>query len=119
MTDSQDAFVRGLSRRKFLSIAAATGAGVVGGGAVLAGCAGGSSGGPGGGTGGGGGGGGGAVTWASWANPGEAVRFKEYSTDYQKRTGTKTTYQTVVGDYTAKLLTQLQGGSAADAFYVG
>ena len=119
MADSQDAFVRGLSRRKFLSMAAAAGAGVVGGGAVLAGCGGGSSGGPGGGTGGGGGGGGGAVTWASWANPGEAARFKEYSTDYQKRTGTKTTYQTVVGDYTAKLLTQLQGGSAADAFYVG
>ena len=70
MADSQDAFVRGLSRRKFLSMAALAGAGVVGGGAVLAGCGGGSSGGPGGGTGGGGGGGGGAVTWSNWANPG-------------------------------------------------
>ena len=118
MTDGNDAFVRGLSRRKFLTTAALAGVGVVGGGAVLSACGGGSSGGPGGGTG-GGGGGGGAVTWASWANPGEAARFKEYSTDYQKRTGVKTTYQTVVGDYTAKLLTQLQGGSAADAFYVG
>ena len=47
------------------------------------------------------------------------MRFKEYSTDYQKRTGTKVTYQTIVGDYTPKLLTQLSGGSAADAFYVG
>ena len=63
--------------------------------------------------------GGGAVTWSNWANPGEATRFKEYSADYQKRTGTKVTYQMIVGDYTPKLLTQLSGGSAADAFYVG
>jgi multiple sugar transport system substrate-binding protein len=121
MTDTKGAFGQTLSRRRLLGMGALAGIGVASSG--LAACGGGSSGGPGGGAGGGGGGGGGqqggAVTWASWANPGEAERFKQYSQDYQKRTGTKTTYQTVVGDYTAKLLTQLQGGSAADAFYVG
>lgn len=116
MADNNEAFVRGLSRRKFLTSAALAGAGVVGGGSVLSACGGGSRGGPGGNT---GGGGGGAVTWASWANPGEAARFKEYSADYQKRSGTKITYQTIVGDYPTKLLTQLAGGSAADAFYIG
>ena len=33
--------------------------------------------------------------------------------------GTKITYQIVSGDYHPKLLTQLAGGSAPDAFYVG
>ena len=116
MTDTKGAFGQTLSRRRLLGLGALAGISVAG----FSACGGGSSGGPGGAASGGGGGQqGGAVTWASWANPGEAVRFKEYSTDYQKRTGTKTTYQTVVGDYTSKLLTQLQGGSAADAFYVG
>ena len=32
---------------------------------------------------------------------------------------TKITFQIIVGDYTPKLLTQLAGGSAPDAFYVG
>jgi multiple sugar transport system substrate-binding protein len=88
---------------------------VVGGGALSA-CGvggGGNSGGPGGGS------EGGTVTWSSWANPGEAERFKEYSKDYQGRTGVKTTYQTITGDYRPKLMTQLQGGSAPDCFYVG
>jgi multiple sugar transport system substrate-binding protein len=62
---------------------------------------------------------GGTVTWGSWANPGEAERFKKYSADYQTKTGTKVIYQVVSGDYLAKLLTQLSGGSAPDAFYVG
>jgi multiple sugar transport system substrate-binding protein len=54
-----------------------------------------------------------------WANPGEAERFKKYSADYQTKTGTKVIYQVVSGDYLAKLLTQLSGGSAPDDFYVG
>ena len=61
---------------------------------------------------------GGAVTWASWANPGEAERFRQFSKDYQSQHDTKITYQIVTGDYNSKLLTQLAGGSAPDAFYV-
>lgn len=121
MTETKDALGRAVSRRGFLGTAALAGVSVAGSGALLAGCGGGSSGGPGGGTGGGGGGaeGTGPVTWASWANPGEAERFKQYSKDYEAKNGNKITYQTVVGDYQAKILTQLAGSSAPDAFYVG
>lgn len=118
MKESSDAFTRRpLTRRRFLATTALTGVGVAGGGSVLAAC--GVGGGGGGAAGGGGGKEGGAVTWGSWANPGEAERFKAYSKDYEERSGMKITYQTVVGDYKAKLMTQLQGGSAPDAFYVG
>ena len=61
----------------------------------------------------------GTLTWGSWANPGEAERFRAYSADWQKKTGVKVTYQSVAGDYLSKLLTQLSGGSAPDAFYAG
>lgn len=122
MKDTKDALGQAVSRRSFLATSALTGVGVAAAG-TLAACGGGSSGGPGGGAGGGGGGAGGAgsgaVTWGSWANPGEAERFKTYSKDYQTKTGTKVTYQTVVGDYAQKMITQLSGGSAPDAFYVG
>ncbi|MBM7800396.1 multiple sugar transport system substrate-binding protein [Microlunatus panaciterrae] len=116
MEETKDAFTRSpMTRRRFLTTTALAGVGVAAGGSVLAACGGGSSGG-------GAGGGGkktGSVTWASWANPGEAERFKAYSKDYAKKTGNKITYQTVVGDYKTKLMTQLQGNSAPDAFYVG
>ena len=65
------------------------------------------------------GGGGGPITWASWANPGEGERFKQFSKDYTSKYGVQVTWQQVVGDYQSKLLTQLAGGSAPDAFYVG
>ena len=73
------------------------------------------------GTGGGAGGGksGGSLTWANWANPGEAERFRQFSTDYQSKNGTKVTYQTVVQPYDTKIITQLAGGAGPDAFYVG
>ncbi len=61
----------------------------------------------------------GPITWASWANPGEGERFKAFSQNYTKQYGNKVTWQQVVGDYQSKLLTQLAGGSAPDAFYVG
>lgn len=99
-----------MSRRRFLSASALA---IAGGGTVLAGCGSGSSGGPGAAS------SKGAVTWASWANPGEAIRFKEYSKSYEQSSGAKVTYQTVVGDYQAKLLSQLAGAAAPDAFYVG
>jgi len=122
MTVTKDALGRSVSRRSFLATSALAGASVAGSGALLAACGGGSSGGPGGGTGGGGAdaatGRGGAVTWGSWANPGEAERFRQVSKDYQQKYDTKVTFQIVTGDYMPKLLTQLAGGSAPDAFYV-
>jgi multiple sugar transport system substrate-binding protein len=56
---------------------------------------------------------------ASRANPGEGERFKQLSKDYTSQHGVQVTWQQVVGDYQSKLLTQLAGGSAPDAFYVG
>ncbi|WP_114856112.1 ABC transporter substrate-binding protein [Brachybacterium sp. YJGR34] len=103
---------RPLGRRALL-----TGTGAVaaaGASTVLTSCGSGSSGMPADGAGGGGG-----VTWSSWANPGEAERFKQFSQDYEESTGVSVTWQQVVGDYQAKLLTQLASGSGPDAFYVG
>lgn len=59
----------------------------------------------------------GPVTWSNAANPGEIERFKQFSKDYEPKHGNKITYQTVTGDYATKILTQLAGGSAPDAFY--
>lgn len=117
MKEAAAAFDRSLSRRGVLKGTALAGLGAVGGTTVLSACGGESStpadkgGEP--------GKAGGSVTWGSWANPGEAERFKTYSKNYEEKTGTKTTYQVVVGDYQAKLLTQLTGGTAPDAFYIG
>jgi multiple sugar transport system substrate-binding protein len=58
-----------------------------------------------------------SLTWANWANPGEAERFREFNTRYQKQVGVQLNYQIVVGDYTQKLLTQVVGKTAPDAFY--
>jgi multiple sugar transport system substrate-binding protein len=116
MSDTKDAFSRVVSRRRLLATSALAAFSVAGSGVLLSACGGGTS--PSG-TGSGAKKGGGTVTWRSWANPGEAERFKKYSADYQTKTGTKVTYQVVSGDYATKLLTQLSGGSAPDAFYVG
>lgn len=67
----------------------------------------------------GGSGGGGSVSWAAWANPGEDERYKQFATELGKKIDAKVSFQAVVGDYQAKLLSQLAGGSAPDAFYVG
>jgi multiple sugar transport system substrate-binding protein len=115
--ESNEIYRRPVPRRQFLTGAALAGLGLAGGSSVLAACGGSSS--SGGSSGGGGNKIGGALTWASWANPGEAERFRQYSKEFQSKYGTKVTYQTIVGDYQAKLLTQLAGGAAADAFYVG
>ena len=115
MSDTRDAPSRVVSRRRLLATSALAVFSVAGSGALLSACGGAtlpSGAGSGEKT-------GGTVTWGSWANPGEAERFKKYSADYQTKTGTKVIYQVVSGDYLAKLLTQLSGGSAPDAFYVG
>lgn len=113
INDSTD---RPVGRRSLLGAALG-----LGGTSLLAACGSGSTGLPGGNPSGsqGGTGGTGPVTWASWANPGEAERFKQVSAEYEKKHGNKVTWQQVVGDYQAKILTQLAGGSAPDAFYVG
>ena len=107
------------SRRRLLGTAALTGTALAGS-SVLSACGGGSSGGP---QPGGAGSAGdkavGNVTWASWANPGEAERFKKYSADYASKSGGKITYQTVVEPYAQKIVTQLAGAAGPDAFYVG
>lgn len=123
MAEVKDALGRVISRRGFLG-STALAALAIGGAGSLSGCGGGSTGGPGGDTGGGeqgdaASGRGGAVTWGSWANPGEAERFRQVSKDYEAKYETKITFQIVTGDYNSKLLTQLAGGSAPDAFYVG
>ena len=107
---------RVVSRRGFLGAAAVAGLGATGAGVLLAGCSSGApkaapTGGPGGAT--------GPVTWASWANPGEAEAYRRVSEEYTKKYGNKITWQQVVGDYQTKILTQLAGGAAPDAFYVG
>jgi multiple sugar transport system substrate-binding protein len=119
MTEVKDALGRAVTRRSFLGTTAVAAVSV----GALSACGGGSSGGPGGGSGGEQGdaaaGTGGAVTWASWANPGEAERFRQVSKDYESKYQTKITFQIIPSDgYIAKLLTQLAGGSAPDAFYV-
>ncbi|WP_115790277.1 ABC transporter substrate-binding protein [Arthrobacter silvisoli] len=73
----------------------------------------------GGGSGSGGPSGGGSVTWGAWANPGEGERYKKFAEELSKKISAKVNFQAVVGDYEAKLLSQLSGGAAPDAFYVG
>jgi multiple sugar transport system substrate-binding protein len=115
MSDTKDALTRSVSRRSFLGTSALAAASIAGSGSLLAACGGESGGGA---PGGQSSGGGGQVTFANFANPGEKVRFQEFCEDYQKRTGTKVTYQTVVQPYATKMVTQLAGGAAADVFYV-
>jgi multiple sugar transport system substrate-binding protein len=122
MTEVKDALGRAVSRRSFIGTTALAGLGVAGAGTLLAGCGGGSGAGPNAGGGGEAGnadtGEGGTLTWGNWANPGEATRFREVTKAYEEEFKTKLTYQIVTGDYNSKLLTQLAGGSAPDAFYV-
>jgi multiple sugar transport system substrate-binding protein len=117
MTEVKDALGRAVTRRSFLGTTALAGLGVAGAGTLLAGCGSGSGGGAGGG-GGEGQEGGGPITWGNWANPGESTRFKEFSADYTKQHGVQVNWQQVVGDYQPKIMTQLAGGAAPDAFYV-
>lgn len=67
----------------------------------------------------GGSGSGGSVTWGAWANPGESERYKKFAEELSRKINAKVSFQSVVGDYEAKLLSQLAGGAAPDAFYVG
>jgi len=106
-----------ISRRRFLRTAGAGLAGVTlaacgsgGGGAQPAGQAGGTTGGPLAGA---------SIKWSSWGNPGETQRLKEFTDDFNQRTGAQSQFIPVPSDYEPKLLTQLSGGTAPDAFYSG
>ena len=68
---------------------------------------------------GGAGSGGPELTWAGWDGPPASDRFREFSERMTDELGVKVTYQQVVGDYLAKLLSQLSAGAAPAAFYVG
>lgn len=60
-----------------------------------------------------------SLTWSSWTNPGEAERHEAFSKELGEKLGLKTKFQAITGDYQQKLLAQLAGGAAPDAFYVG
>jgi len=61
------------------------------------------------------------VTWSSWGNTGEVALLKQFSENYNSsQSAIKANYIPVPTDgYEAKLLTQLNGGTAPDAFYSG
>jgi multiple sugar transport system substrate-binding protein len=114
-----------VSRRRFLRTAAAGIAGITlaacgsggGGSAQPAGQTGGTTGGQ---AGGAAGAAGAAFKWSTWGNPGEIQRFKEFTDDYNKRTGAKVELVPIPNDgYPQKILTQLSGGTAPDVFYAG
>jgi multiple sugar transport system substrate-binding protein len=114
---------RSVSRRTFLASSGWAGLGLAGG-SLLAGCTGGSD-----------GGGtitppstppsisgdiaGGSLTWGTWANAGEAERFKRFTLDYAAQNEVKATFRQLPGgfDYLPALLKELKDGTAPDAFY--
>lgn len=60
------------------------------------------------------------ITWSTWGNPGEIQRFQEYTTEFNQQTGANAELIPIPNDgYKAKILTQLSGGTAPDAFYSG
>jgi len=59
------------------------------------------------------------IKWSTWGNAGELERFKQYTEDFNTRTGAKANLIPQPQDYEAKLLTQLSGGTAPDLFYSG
>ena len=61
------------------------------------------------------------VTWTSWGNTGEVANLKSFTDDYNaSQSEVVAKYTPIPTDgYDAKLLTQLNGGTAPDLFYVG
>jgi len=61
------------------------------------------------------------VTWSSWGNTGEVANLQEFTDAWNaSQTAVRATYIPVPTDgYDDKLLTQLNGGTAPDLFYVG
>lgn len=68
------------------------------------------------------GGGSTSIKWSNWANTGEIQRFKDFTANYNKTHNTNVQYSfvpTANNNYFSKILTELNGGNAPDAFYVG
>lgn len=61
------------------------------------------------------------LKWSSWGNPGEAQRFVEYTSDWNtKNPNIGAEFILIPNDgYEAKILTQLNAGTAPDVFYAG
>ncbi len=61
------------------------------------------------------------VTWTSWGNTGEVANLRSFTDDFNKsQSAIKAKYTPIPTDgYDAKLLTQLNGGTAPDLFYAG
>ncbi|SFI70847.1 multiple sugar transport system substrate-binding protein [Paenibacillus sp. UNC496MF] len=61
------------------------------------------------------------LKWSTWGNPGELKRFYELTDQYNKdHKNVKWELVAVPNDgYEEKIITQLQGGTAPDAFYAG
>ncbi|WP_308639751.1 ABC transporter substrate-binding protein [Paenibacillus silvisoli] len=61
------------------------------------------------------------LKWSTWGNPGELKRFYELTDQYNKdHPNVKVELVAVPNDgYEEKIITQLQGGTAPDAFYAG
>ncbi len=63
-----------------------------------------------------------SIKWSNWANTGEIQRFKDFTANYNKTHNTNVQYSfvpTANNNYFSKILTELNGGNAPDAFYVG
>jgi multiple sugar transport system substrate-binding protein len=61
------------------------------------------------------------LKWSSWGNPGEAQRFVDYTKDWNaKHPDIGAEFLLIPNDgYEAKILTQLNAGTAPDVFYAG
>ena len=61
------------------------------------------------------------VTWTSWGNTGEVANLRTFTDDFNaSQSAIKAKYTPIPTDgYDAKLLTQLNGGTAPDLFYAG
>jgi multiple sugar transport system substrate-binding protein len=61
------------------------------------------------------------VSWTSWGNTGEVENLQNFTDDYNaSQSAVVAKYGPIPSDgYDAKLLTQLNGGTAPDLFYVG
>jgi multiple sugar transport system substrate-binding protein len=60
------------------------------------------------------------IKWATWGNPGELGRFQEFTDQYNKNNpDVDVELIPIPGEYEQKILTQLSGGTAPDAFYSG
>lgn len=60
------------------------------------------------------------ITWSTWGNPGELQRFEELNAEYMKLHPNVTIkFMPVPSGYDDKILTQVAGDTAPDAFYAG